>query len=66
MRLITPDLTFPAHYRRMSLRGNATGNLAFDAQIAALCLSSGVTTLLTADRDFSRFDPLRTLCLEVA
>lgn len=33
---------------------DARGNLAFDAQIAALCLRHGAT-LLTADRDFARF-----------
>jgi uncharacterized protein len=33
----------------------ATGNLVFDAQIVALCRESGVSTLLTEDRDFGRF-----------
>ena len=33
----------------------ATGNLAFDAQIVALCREGGVSTLLTEDRDFGRF-----------
>ena len=33
----------------------ATGNLVYDAQIAALCRESGVATLLTEDRDFARF-----------
>ena len=31
---------------------NATGNLVFDAQIAALCRESGVSRLVTEDRDF--------------
>jgi hypothetical protein len=31
-----------------------------DARIAALCLQHGVSELLTADRDFSRFPALRT------
>jgi hypothetical protein len=30
-----------------------------DAHIAALCLEHGVSELLTADRDFSRFADLR-------
>lgn len=34
------------------------GNLVFDAQIAALCREHGATTLLTEDRDFSRFEGL--------
>jgi predicted nucleic acid-binding protein len=33
----------------------ATGNLAFDAQIVALCRERGVSVLLTEDRDFARF-----------
>ena len=33
----------------------ATGNLAFDAQIVALCREFGVQTLITEDRDFGRF-----------
>lgn len=37
----------------------ATGNLVHDAHIAALCLEHGVTELVTADRDFSRFPQLK-------
>lgn len=37
-----------------------TGNLIFDAQVAALCLEHGVSELLTADRDFMRFSRLRS------
>jgi predicted nucleic acid-binding protein len=35
--------------------GDARGNLAFDAAIAAICQEVGVTLLLTEDRDFDRF-----------
>ena len=35
--------------------GKAEGNLAFDAQIAAVCREHGVASLLTEDRDFDRF-----------
>ena len=31
-----------------------------DARIAAICLHHGVTELLTSDRDFGRFTPLKT------
>jgi uncharacterized protein len=41
-------------------QSGVTGNLIHDAHIAALCLEHGVTELLTADRDFSRFSALRT------
>jgi hypothetical protein len=36
----------------------ATGGRVHDARIAAICLSHGVRTLWTADRDFSRFPEL--------
>jgi toxin-antitoxin system PIN domain toxin len=39
---------------------DAVGNLTFDAQIVALCRETGVSALLTADRDFDRFRGLRT------
>ena len=35
--------------------GRAVGNLAFDAQIVAVCREHGVRALLTEDRDFRRF-----------
>ena len=39
----------------------ATGNLLFDAHIAALCIEHGVSTLLTGDADFHRFGGLRVV-----
>lgn len=36
-----------------------TGNLVHDAHIATLCIESGVSELLTGDRDFARFAELR-------
>jgi toxin-antitoxin system PIN domain toxin len=42
-------------------RAGASGNLAHDAHIAALCLEHGVRELVTADRDFSRFPELKTV-----
>jgi hypothetical protein len=48
------------HMRRAVEYGNATGNLAHDAHIAALAIEHGVRELWTTDRDFSRFPSLRT------
>lgn len=39
-------------------KGQVQGPLVHDARIAALCRTHGVTELLTADRDFSRFPTL--------
>ncbi len=36
-----------------------SGNLIHDAHIAALCIEHGVTELISADRDFLRFKPLK-------
>ena len=38
---------------------DASGNLIFDAQIAALCHEHGIVSILTNDRDFGRFKPLQ-------
>ena len=40
-------------------QSGASGNLIHDAHIAALCIEHGVSELLTADRDFSRFPGLK-------
>ena len=52
-----------SHYRHMRDQltiGNATGNLAHDAHIAALLVEHGVREFLTADRDFARFPGARS------
>ena len=41
--------------QRLLKAGQAAGNLAHDAHIAALCVEHGVSELWTADRDFARF-----------
>ena len=52
----------PRHLDRLAelvVSGSIVGPRVHDARIAALCLQHGVTELLTADRDFSRFGGLR-------
>jgi uncharacterized protein len=46
--------------RSLVVEGRVTGPRVHDAHIAALCVHHGVSELLTADRDFSRFPGLRT------
>ena len=43
----------------LTKESGVTGNLIHDAHIAALCLEHGVTELISADRDFLRFKPLK-------
>ena len=47
------------HLDRTIRSSRAAGNLVHDAHIAALLIEHGVTEVLTADRDFSRFPGLR-------
>jgi uncharacterized protein len=44
--------------QKEAVRGRTVGPRIHDARIAALCRHHGVTELLTADRDFSRFPAL--------
>jgi len=61
--LIRPGPDFLEHLADAAHRADARGNLMFDAQIAALCRENGIDTVLTNDRDFDRFEPLRVLRL---
>ena len=53
-RVLLPDVDYWGDLKSALAMANARGNLAFDAQIVALCVRHGAT-LLTADRDFARF-----------
>ncbi len=46
--------------RALLERSRVAGGAVHDARIAALCLRHGVSTLYSADRDFSRFPDLAT------
>ena len=47
--------------RRLVSAGRVVGGLVHDARVAAICLHNGISSLWTADRDFSRFPEVRTL-----
>jgi hypothetical protein len=64
VRVLLPGSGFPRLLAECVRRGDARGNLVFDAQIAALCLEHGATDLLTCDRDFARFPGLRLRTLD--
>ena len=53
-RPLLADATYGTAFEDAERTAAATGNLAFDAQIAAVCHSHGAV-LLTADHDFARF-----------
>jgi toxin-antitoxin system PIN domain toxin len=55
LRLIGETESYWAILREVLRTSAAVGPMTHDARIAAICKAHGVTTLLTADRDFSRF-----------
>ena len=46
--------------KRLALPARVTGPNIHDARVAAICMVHGVTELWTADRDFARFQTLKT------
>jgi toxin-antitoxin system PIN domain toxin len=64
LRILSPERQFPTYFYEAVRVARATANLAFDAQIAAVCREHGVSRLLTRDRDFSRFPWIRIVDLE--
>ena len=59
LRLLSEDRE--AHWPLLTslmAAGRIAGPRVHDARVAALCLAHGVATLLSADRDFSRFPSL--------
>ena len=55
LSVLYPGHDYPALLADAVREADAIGNLVFDAQIVALCRESGVSRLLTEDRDFDRF-----------
>ena len=43
----------------LAVAAKVQGPMIHDARIAAICMHNGVGELLSADRDFSRFDRIR-------
>lgn len=66
IRVLNPGAGYPAALEDCAKRADARGNLAFDAQIAAVCKEHGVRSILTADRDFARFGGLKLIALDQA
>ena len=53
----------PGYWERLkilAIEGRCAGPLVHDAHVAALCRAHGVTECWTADRDYSRFQGIRT------
>lgn len=63
VRLLLPGATFAARFAEACREGSVQGNLAFDAQVVAVCREHGVAEILTEDRDFARFGSPRPVRL---
>jgi toxin-antitoxin system PIN domain toxin len=58
VRLLAPGSRYWVTFREVVRDARTTGNGIFDAQIAAVCLEHGATTILTEDRGFRVFSGL--------
>jgi toxin-antitoxin system PIN domain toxin len=59
LQILCPGPGYPVLLQDAVREANAVGNLVFDAQIVAVCRESGISALLTEDRDFARFPGFR-------
>ncbi|MGQ0735196.1 MAG: TA system VapC family ribonuclease toxin [Acidobacteriota bacterium] len=66
LQLLMPGDRYPELLAGAIRGGRATGNLVFDAQIAAVCREHGATRILTLDRDLARFPGLTLVPLDGA
>jgi len=63
LRVLYPGPGYISLFQDAVRDANAVGNLVFDAQIVAVCRESGVSSLITEDRDFRRFPGFKTASL---
>jgi uncharacterized protein len=64
VRVLYPGRRYLPLLRGLVRDGRAKGNLVFDAQIGAVCLEHGATTILTNDMDFRRFPGIDVRALD--
>jgi len=55
VRLLSPGEDYWPIFSSLIVRHRVRGNVVHDAQIAAVCLEQGASTIVTEDRDFERF-----------
>ncbi len=60
LRLIGEEPGYWEHLKGLLAAGKAVGPLLHDARVAAICRAHAVREFWTADRDYSRFEGLRT------
>lgn len=60
LSIVYPGENFLTLLQDAIKESGVVGNLVYDAQIVAVCRESGISTLLTEDRDFDRFGGFST------
>ena len=60
LRLIGEGPGYWDHLKGLLVAGKTAGPLVHDARMAAVCRNHGVRQFWTADRDYSRFEGIRT------
>lgn len=63
VRLLGEGAGYLPTLTRIVLAAQPVASAIYDAEIAAICLSHGVSELLTIDHDFSRYPELKTRSL---
>jgi toxin-antitoxin system PIN domain toxin len=58
VRVLLPGERYWQIFEQTVRRSQTTGNLVYDAQIAAVCLEYSVSALISEDRDLLRFSDL--------
>ena len=61
LRLLKEEDDYWKVFSNLLTISKTTGAAIHDARIAAVCLTNGVNTIYSLDRDFSRFKPLKVL-----
>lgn len=61
LTLISERENFLDTWDEILMESKTSGPMAHDAKIAAICLSNGISTLYSADRDFSRFKDIKII-----
>jgi len=63
LRILSPSERFLELFQQCLLSVDARGNVALDAQIAAVCREHSVTRLLTMVGNFARFPSIETVAI---
>ncbi len=60
LRLLGEGPGYWSHLKEILMAGKAMGPLVHDGHVIAVCRDHGIREIWTADRDFSRFEGIRT------